>query len=86
MNFKKTVLISLIFCFLPITICYSQSLNEALNEAAAYFAEKGKIDVSKKLVVEVKNFFSKKRDKTAERIETELYFALEKVLPGITMV
>jgi hypothetical protein len=82
----RIVFISTTFIlFLPI-FCFSQTLEDALEKAADYFVESNAIDLSQQLIIGMQNYHSKKKDKTAELIETELYFALEKVLPEATML
>jgi hypothetical protein len=83
---KRNFMICLIlFLFLP-TLCISQTLDEALEEATEYFAESETIDFSQQLIIGVQNYHSKKKDKIAKLIETELYFTLEKALPKAKML
>jgi hypothetical protein len=85
MNLFRIILISITFVLLLPVYCFSQTLEDALQEAADYFAESNSIDLSQQLIIGVQNYHSKKKDKTAELIETELYLALEKALPGAKM-
>jgi hypothetical protein len=63
------------------------SLREALDEAAIYFTKTAvKIDPSKKMVIQVVNYHSQKQDTDARKIETELYFALERQFPNYKLV
>ena len=63
------------------------SLREALDKAAIYFTKTAvKIDSSKKMVIQVVNYHSQEQDTDARKIETELYFALERQFPKYKLV
>jgi hypothetical protein len=61
------------------SLTHALSLKDALDEAAIYLTKTAvKIDSSKKMVIHVVNYHSEKQDTDAKKIETELYFALER--------
>jgi hypothetical protein len=79
------VLISVFMLLPPLT--HALSLKEALDEAAIYFTKTAvKIDPSKKMVIQVVNYHSQKQDTDAKKIETGLYFALERQFPNYELV
>jgi hypothetical protein len=75
-----------VFVLIP-SLTHALSLREALEEAAIYFTNTAvKIDPNKKMVIQVVNYHSQKQDTDARKIETELYFALEKQFPNYKLV
>ena len=67
-------------------VAWGQSLADAANRAAESFAQSGGFEAGREAVVGVVNYHSGKRDRTAEEIETELYFALERAFPEIKLI
>ncbi len=76
---KKTG-IFVILAFLVPSFCSALTLKQAMDKAAEYFTKQAvKIEQGQALhVLEVINFASFERDIEGKRIETELYFALER--------
>jgi len=87
MNNKRQIILLIICVFLfPITVS-AASLREALDKAATYFKQSGKIDPEFKIsITGILNFHSKARDSFGEKIETELYFAIERKLPEVRIL
>jgi hypothetical protein len=75
-----------VFVLLP-SLTHAISLREAADEAAIYFTKTAvTIDPSKKMVIQIVNYHSQKQDTDARKIETELYFALERQFPKFKLV
>jgi|GEM_PF-6824000 len=65
---------------------YAKSLEQASNEVAKHFKTLLKGERDQQLVFNVSNYLSKIHDREARSIETELYFALENILPNVQLL
>ena len=82
----KILAIILVVLIIPL-VSNAWTLKEALDQAATYFKTSGKISQKDKIVITgVVNYHSKKRDSLGEKIETELYFAIERKFPEVKLV
>lgn len=69
-------------------LAFGADLKDAATEVAEQLAQKPKLaqNSEKAIIIQVVNLHSQKTDKTAKKIETELYMALEKAFPGFKLV
>lgn len=79
----KKIVLFLVMSFLTPALTQAVTMKEALNKAAEYFVKQAvKIESGEKLhILEIINYNSKKNDLLGKRIETDMYFALERQLP-----
>ena len=83
---KMGFLLISILILLP-SLSHALSLREALDNAAIYFTKTAvKIDPGNTMIIQVVNYHSQKPDTEARKIETELYFALERQFPDFKLV
>ncbi len=69
------------------SVTFSLTLDQALDEAAKYFTKTAvQIDSSKTMVIDVVNYHSNQKDRDALKIETNLYFALERYFPKFQLL
>ncbi len=74
---KKLALIGMLLCLASSNI-QALTMEDILEDAAGRIRRSGEIDVGSNILsVEMVNYHSKQQDKTAKRIESLLYFALE---------
>ena len=88
MNRTMKKALFLLSCLLVIPLLsYAVSMKDALNSAAGYFVKQAvKIEPGEELhVIEVVNWASKENDIDGKKIETEMYFALERQLPDFKL-
>lgn len=79
-------LFALFSCFA--LTAYGADIKDATEEVAEQLASKPKIaqNAEKAIIIQVVNLHSQQTDKTAKKIETELYMALESAFPGFKLV
>jgi hypothetical protein len=84
--FKISKLLMILFLLIP-SPSYAVTLKDALDQAAKYFVKQAvRIEPGEELhVLEVVNFASREHDLEGKKIETEMYFALERQLPDFKL-
>lgn len=84
---NKRLLLIFLFCALLQSPLYAQTLKSAVDQVADYLTRTAvKLQPSHELVVSVVNYHSQKPDRTSKKIETELYFALERKFPDFKLI
>ncbi len=83
---RKMCLLAVAISIIPFLL-HAITMKEALDEAAEYFVKTAvRIDPGQELhVLEVTNYSSGEHDMEGKRLETELYFALERQFPDFKL-
>ncbi|MCP4297102.1 MAG: hypothetical protein GY786_15980 [Proteobacteria bacterium] len=83
----KKIFYLLIISSLLIPVTNAKTLEQAMGEAAEYFIKEAvRIDQQQELhILEVINYSSKQHDRVGKKIETEVYFALERLSPDFKL-
>ncbi len=59
------ILLTVLLTMIQVAVVRGQSLYDAADQAAAYFAESGEFKASQEVIIGVKNYHSQKKDQTA---------------------